>query len=163
MGAPELSKEKRILRAMKLTRAGVIRDTTTPAGMQHPVSVSTARMKTTMAESGCSELEPYALRVLGNRMEPELPAGCVVIVDPGDVAKRGSFVIVEYPGDVFFRQLVVDGERRFLGPPNPKYGGFELIPPCTVRGGVVQRAGRRRAERSHYRSAAIRDRSIRDN
>jgi len=45
---------------------------------------------------------------------------------------------------------VVDGERRFLEPLNQKYGGFELVPPYTIRGGVVQRAGRRRAERKHY-------------
>ena len=29
---------------------------------------------------GCSALEPYALRVLGDSMEPEFPDGCVVIV-----------------------------------------------------------------------------------
>jgi len=45
---------------------------------------------------------------------------------------------------------VYDGERRFLKPLNPKYGGFELTPPYTIRGGVVQRAGRRRAQRKHY-------------
>ena len=33
MSEPELSKEARILRAVKLTLAGVIRDTATPAGM----------------------------------------------------------------------------------------------------------------------------------
>ena len=103
-----------------------------------------------MAESGCSELEPYALRVLGDSMEPEFPDGCIVIVDPGYIAKDGSFVIVEYAGDVFFRRLAVEGERRFLEPLNPKYGRFELLPPFTIRGGVVQRAGRRRAQRKHY-------------
>jgi DNA polymerase V len=103
-----------------------------------------------MAESACSELEPYALRVLGDSMEPEFPDGCIIIVDPGHVAQHGSYVIVEYAGDIFFRRLVLDGERRFLEPLNPKYGGFELLPPYAIRGGVVQRAGRRRAERKHY-------------
>jgi len=37
----ELSKEARILRAVKMTLAGVIRDTATPHGMQHPLSDST--------------------------------------------------------------------------------------------------------------------------
>jgi hypothetical protein len=41
MSEPELSKEARILRAVKLTLAGVIRDTATPAGMQHPLSDAT--------------------------------------------------------------------------------------------------------------------------
>jgi len=103
-----------------------------------------------MVEGSCSSLEPYALRVLGDSMEPEFADGCVIIVDPGHVARDGSYVVVEYAGDVFFRQLVVDGERRILKPLNPKYGSFELVPPYTIRGGVVQRVGRRRAERRHY-------------
>jgi hypothetical protein len=41
MSEPELTKEERILRAMKLTLAGVIRDTATPQGMRHPLSDST--------------------------------------------------------------------------------------------------------------------------
>jgi len=35
------SMEQRILSAVKLTLAGVIRDTATPAGMQHPLSDNT--------------------------------------------------------------------------------------------------------------------------
>jgi len=101
-------------------------------------------------EGSCSALEPYALRVLGDSMEPEFADGCVIIVDPGHAPHHGSYVVVEYAGDVFFRQLVVDGERRILKPLNPKYGSFELTPPYTIRGGVVQRVGRRRAERKHY-------------
>lgn len=103
-----------------------------------------------MAESACSELEPYALRVLGDSMEPEFPEGCIIIVDPGHVPHDGSYVVVEFAGDVFFRQLVFDGERRFLKPLNAKYGGFELTAPYTIRGGVVQQTGRRRAHRKHY-------------
>lgn len=98
----------------------------------------------------CSPLEPYALRVLGDSMEPEFTDGCVVIIDPGHVPHDGSYVVVDYAGDLFFRQLVFDGDRRFLKPLNPNYGSFELIPPYTIRGGVVQRFGRRRAERKHY-------------
>lgn len=103
-----------------------------------------------MAQNSCSALEPYALRVLGDSMAPEFPDGCVIIIDPGHAPRDGSYVVVEYAGDVFFRQLVIDGERRFLKPLNPKYGSFELVPPYTVRGGVVQRAGRRRSQRKHY-------------
>jgi phage repressor protein C with HTH and peptisase S24 domain len=103
-----------------------------------------------MADSNCSTLEPYALRVLGDSMEPEFADGCVIIIDPGHAPRDGSYVVVEFAGDVFFRQLVFDGERRFLKPLNPKYGGFELTPPYVIRGGVVQRAGRRRAQRKHY-------------
>jgi phage repressor protein C with HTH and peptisase S24 domain len=103
-----------------------------------------------MAQNSCSALEPYALRVLGDSMEPEFADGSVIIIDPGCVPRDGAYVVVEFAGDVFFRQLVIDGERRFLKPLNPKYGGFELTPPYTIRGGVVQQAGRRRAQRKHY-------------
>jgi len=41
MSDPELSREERILRAVKLTLAGVIRDTATPHGMRHPLSDAT--------------------------------------------------------------------------------------------------------------------------
>jgi len=41
MSDPELSMEERILQAMKLTLAGVIKDTATPHGMRHPLSDGT--------------------------------------------------------------------------------------------------------------------------
>lgn len=103
-----------------------------------------------MAQNSCSSLEPYALRVVGDSMEPEFADGCVIIVDPGSVPRDGSYVIVEYAGEVYFRQLVCEGDRRFLKPLNPKYGSFEITPPYTVIGAAVQQAGRRRSQRKHY-------------
>ncbi len=41
MSDSKLSTEERILRAVKLTLAGVIRDTATPHGMRHPLSDAT--------------------------------------------------------------------------------------------------------------------------
>ena len=41
MSENELSKEARILRAVKQTLAAVIRDTATPHGMRHPLADST--------------------------------------------------------------------------------------------------------------------------
>ena len=41
MSDPELSMEERILRAVKLTLAAVIKDTATPPGMRHPLSDAT--------------------------------------------------------------------------------------------------------------------------
>jgi len=103
-----------------------------------------------MVDTSCSALEPYALRVVGDSMEPEFADGCVIIIDPGCAPRDGAYVVVEFAGDVFFRQLVFDGERRFLKPLNPKYGGFELTPPYTIRGGVVQQRGRRRSQHRYY-------------
>ena len=103
-----------------------------------------------MSQSSCSALEPYALRVLGDSMEPEFADGCVIIVDPGGAPRDGSYVIVEFAGDVFFGQLVLEGDRRHLKPLNPKYGSFELTPPYTIKGSVVQQVGKRRSQRKHY-------------
>ena len=41
MSDPELSMEERILTAVKLTLANVIKDTATPHGMRHPLSDGT--------------------------------------------------------------------------------------------------------------------------
>jgi len=41
-------------------------------------------------DTGCADHEPYALRVLGDSMEPEFADGCIVIVDPAGDAKSGA-------------------------------------------------------------------------
>ena len=43
MSDPTLSMEERILTAVKLTLAAVIKDTATPHGMRHPLSDATIR------------------------------------------------------------------------------------------------------------------------
>ena len=75
--------------------------------------------------------------------------------EPFRVALSGDFKTADgsptYPDfDLTPLRTAPHVEMAFLEPLNPKYGGFELIPPYTIRGGVVQRAGRRRAERKHY-------------
>lgn len=100
--------------------------------------------------SDCSALEPFALRVLGDSMTPEFWDGCIVIVDPGHRAQHQSFVIAEVAGEVLFRQLIVEGDRRFLKPLNSAYPTVEWSAPQVLRGVVVQRAGTRRTHRKHY-------------
>ncbi|HEX9625852.1 MAG TPA: S24 family peptidase [Acidiferrobacterales bacterium] len=99
---------------------------------------------------GCSAREPYALRVLGDSMAPEFWDGCIVIIEPGAHARDGSFVVVDYRGDTLFRQLRIEGERRVLKPLNDQYPSIELDGEYSIRGIVVQRAGRRRAQHKHY-------------
>lgn len=41
MNDPELSVEERVLQAVKMTLANVVRDTATPHGMRHPLSDGT--------------------------------------------------------------------------------------------------------------------------
>jgi len=61
--------------------------------------------------SACVSLEPFALRVLDDAMAPDVPAGAVVIVDPGDPAEDGALVVLEHEGAVLLRRL-----RLRLGP-----------------------------------------------
>ena len=103
-----------------------------------------------MAAGGCSELEPYALQVTGDSMAPEFWDGCVIIIEPGSAARHASFVVVDYNGDTLFRQLQIEGGRRFLKPLNARYPAIELTGDYTLRGVVVQRSGRRRAQHKHY-------------
>lgn len=101
-------------------------------------------------QTGCSGDEPFALRVVGNSMAPEFVDGQVVIVDPAFPAKSGTYVVVDYGGEVMFGQLELGVDRQTLRFLNADYAPVELAPPFTVKGVVIQRAGRRRSERKHY-------------
>lgn len=101
-------------------------------------------------ESGCASSEPFALRVMGDSMEPEFKDGCIVIIDPGASPEDGSYVIADHDGDYIFRQLKVDGQRRYLKPLNEGYPVLELEQGAQIHGVVVQRAGTRRSYHKHY-------------
>ncbi len=104
-----------------------------------------------MNQTGCSAAEPYALRVIGDSMEPEFSDGHIIIVDPGMPALDGAFVVIDYDGDTTLRQIKIDGAHRHLKPLNDAYETVEITGPCHIHGVVVQRAtpGRRR-ESKHY-------------
>lgn len=71
----------------------------------------------------------YALRVRGISMEPKYSDGDVIFVDPAREARHGSNVIVRMENDneAVFKQLVVEGEHKFLRPLNPEWPGPKLI------------------------------------
>lgn len=98
----------------------------------------------------CAEAEPYALRVIGDSMEPEFRDGHIIIIDPALPARNDAYVVIDYQGETRFRQLVIQDGRRFLKALNPAYPAQELRETYSVRGVVVQRAGRRRRDHKHY-------------
>jgi len=110
----------------------------------------TTKPTSAMGGGGCSALEPYALRVIGDSMDPEFWDGCIIIVDPGGKAQHESFVVADYNGDTVFRQFHIENERRFLKPLNPGYAATELVGEYKIRGVVVQRSGKRRSQHKHY-------------
>ncbi|MCP4043122.1 MAG: S24 family peptidase [Gammaproteobacteria bacterium] len=101
--------------------------------------------------SSCAEAEPFALRVIGDSMEPEFKDGVIVIIDPTGVAANGSYVLAVHEEEYIFRQLVKEGDKMYLKALNENYprhplpGGVD-----DIKGVIVQQAGRRRKDRKHY-------------
>lgn len=64
----------------------------------------------------------YALRVVGDSMEPKFPEGSIIIVEPEEPAINKSFVIARQDGNkATFKQLIDDGMDRYLKPINERY------------------------------------------
>jgi len=82
----------------------------------------------------------FALKVVGDSMEPTCPNGAIIIVDPEREAKNGSLVVVRLTNDeaATFKKLVIEGGRRFLAPLNPRYPVLEATNPSTICGVVRQ-------------------------
>ena len=108
-------------------------------------------LKQNMSEGdGCSAAEPFALRTIDDSMEPEFETGCIIIIDPGNVARDGSYVFaVDNKGEYIFRQLRIKSERHFLVPLNDIYETIE-IKFEQIEGVITQRAGKRRTYHKHY-------------
>ena len=104
----------------------------------------------TLDSAGCASHEPYALRVLGDSMEPEFADGCIVIVDPAGHAQSGSYVVARVNGEPIFRQYWIEDERHWLRPINTGYPSLEISDPSDIIGVITQRAGTRRSYRRHY-------------
>lgn len=81
----------------------------------------------------------YALRVEGDSMEPKFPHGAILIVDPNDVARNGSYVIIRQNGsDATFKQLVIDGGQSYLRPLNDRYPIMAMRQDAVICGVVKQ-------------------------
>jgi SOS-response transcriptional repressor LexA len=102
--------------------------------------------------TGCSMHEPYALQVLGDQMEPEFPDRCIVIVEPTDLRRNGSYVFAEVEGVRWFRKYVRDTQgREFLIAENRLYPDIELAGlDWTILGVIIQRNIRRRIKHYDY-------------
>ena len=72
----------------------------------------------------------FALRVRGISMEPKYQDGDIIFVDPGVGAEHGKNVVVRLDDDqeATFKQLVVEGDQKFLRALNPDWPGPKLIP-----------------------------------
>ena len=102
--------------------------------------------------SACAGNEPFVLRVLGDSMEPEFPNGCTIVVEPSGQIVNGSFVIAHTGTEMILRRVLIEDLRWRLEALNPEYPVLEIEGPESIRGLVIQRAGRRRNDRKSYLS-----------
>ena len=97
----------------------------------------------------CVEAEPFALRVTDDSMAPELPRGCIVVVDPTVEPVEGRFFVAGPARAPVLGRLRADADAWRL----ESLDGRVLLGPvqrAQLLGGVTQRAGRRRRERRRY-------------
>lgn len=84
----------------------------------------------------------FALRVEGDSMEApsgvSFPNRSVIIVDPDERAANGSFIVGKpnLSSQLVFKQLMIDGNRRYFKPLNPRYPLFEINPQAIISGVV---------------------------
>ena len=101
--------------------------------------------------SSCGASEPFALRVIGNDMNPEFEDGHIIVIDPGGAVRDGCYVVANPNDEFIFRQLFIEDKRFILRATQPGFEEIELANGIgDIVGVVSQRAGRRRSEHKRY-------------
>ncbi len=101
--------------------------------------------------SSCGASEPFALRVIGDDMNPEFEDGHIIVIDPGGAVRDGCYVVANPNDEFIFRQLFIEDKRFILRATQPGFEEIELANGIgDIVGVVSQRAGRRRSEHKRY-------------
>ncbi len=113
--------------------------------------------QTNHSSSACSEIEPFALQVLGDSMEPEFPDGCIVTIEPAEACEHGMYIMTLVEDTRWFRQYLNDDQGERLVALNASYPEIPLTGlEWQVEGIIMQRTLRRhqslsgRRESKHY-------------
>lgn len=82
----------------------------------------------------------FALRVVGDSMEPKIPDGATVIIDPSRTFQHGSIVLAKRMGEqaATLKQLWYDGATPLLRPLNERYPILDMPSDTQIIGVVVQ-------------------------
>jgi SOS-response transcriptional repressor LexA len=82
----------------------------------------------------------FALRVIGDSMEPKIPEGAIVIIDPGAPYKHGTIVLAKRTQDqtATLKQLWYDGEEPKLKPINTRYQILDMPADTRIIGVAVK-------------------------
>ncbi len=101
----------------------------------------------------CASTALVALQVLDASMAPEFAAGHVVVIDRTGRLNDNSYVLVEVDDQLVLRRWISVGTDEVdLVPLNSNWETLRYSKrDLTVQGVVVQRSGRRRADRKRYR------------
>ena len=83
-------------------------------------------------------------------MEPEFPAGCIVIIDTSASIDNNAYVFAKHDNEYIFRQLKISAGSYSLVALNPDYKTLEISGLEAIHGRIVQRAGARRSLHKHY-------------
>ena len=100
--------------------------------------------------SGCAGSEPFALRVLGDSMEPEFNEGDIIIIEPGVLVDNGCYVVAEHDGEYFFRRLSIEHDKWYLKPLNPDYPAVEIPGRDSIKGRIISKSNSRGRQRKRY-------------
>lgn len=69
----------------------------------------------------------FALRVVGDSMEPEFSEGNIIIVSPAIEPASGDYAIVKVNGEVTFKRIQIYLSRVVLQPLNTRYESQEIL------------------------------------
>ena len=100
--------------------------------------------------TACSGSEPYALRVLGDSMEPEFKEGEVIVIEPQVTPEEGAYVIVLHDNDFLFRQLSRENNRWYLKPLNNHYPTIEMRNEDSIKGRIVSKSSGKGRQTKSY-------------
>ena len=102
-------------------------------------------------ESTClTNSEPYALQNFSDMMSPEFSENCIIIVDPGMPIHHEAYAIIDYNGELYFRQYIELENSIIMRCLNPSYPDIELTGDYQVRGCVVQQKQRKQKPLHYY-------------
>lgn len=116
----------------------------------HPIEFSQDGVD---AGSTCSSSALIALQILDDSMAPEFTPGQIVVVDNNARLYNGVFVVVQIGEDWLIRRWQpCSDETVLLEALSDRVDSVRVeASSVNVKGVVVQKAGRRRKDRRHYR------------
>lgn len=113
--------------------------------------MSTLENPKALFEASCStNSEPYALQNIGDMMSPEFSENCIIIIDPAMPIHHKAYAIIDFKGELYFRQYFEENGTKVLRCLNPSYDEIELKNGFEVRGCIIQQKQRQQKSLHYY-------------